>query len=158
MRQAYSAWTSLLKARRDYEANAAAYAAEREQLQWQINELQSLECTPDSWAEWQAEHARLSHAASLIEGSQQLLALLAEDDSNCLSMLGVAQHKLAELAATMAPCGEYADMLAKRRYPVARSRSGLASLRPACGSRSHRACRKLTTSYRPPTAPPANIG
>jgi DNA repair protein RecN (Recombination protein N) len=125
VRQAYSAWMALLKARRDYEANAAAYAAEREQLQWQINELQALECTPDSWSEWQAEHARLSHAASLIEGSQQLLALLAEDDSNCLSMLGAAQHKLAELAGYDGALREYVDMLASADILLREAAQGL---------------------------------
>ena len=125
VRQAYSNWTGLLKARRDFEANSAAYAAEREQLQWQISELQALACTPDSWAEWQAEHARLSHAASLIEGSQQLLALLAEDDSNCLSMLGVAQHKLAELAGYDGALQEYVDMLASADIQLREAAQGL---------------------------------
>lgn len=112
VRSAYADWTKLTKARKDFETNAAAYAAEREQLEWQVSELRALECTPDSWADWQAEHARLSHAASLIEGSQQLVSLLGEDEPNCVSMLGVAQHKLAELSSYDSGLQEIVEMLA----------------------------------------------
>lgn len=112
VRSAYGDWTKLIRARKDFETNAAAYAAEREQLEWQVSELRALECTPESWADWQAEHARLSHAASLIEGSQQLVALLGEDEPNCVSMLGVAQHKLVELCSYDGALQEVVEMLA----------------------------------------------
>ena len=43
---------------------------ERERLEWQVEELAALGFTAARWDEMQAEHARLSHAASLLEGAQ----------------------------------------------------------------------------------------
>lgn len=97
VKAAYQSWAATRRERQEREANSAAFAAEREQLVWQIKELEQAECTPQRWSEWQGEQARLSHAASLIEGGQRVVDVLADAEQNCLAMLGVAQHQLAEL-------------------------------------------------------------
>jgi DNA repair protein RecN (Recombination protein N) len=53
---------------------------ERERLEWQVNELEKLAVKPGEWSEVSNEHSRLSHAASLLEGAQEALALLSEAD------------------------------------------------------------------------------
>jgi DNA repair protein RecN (Recombination protein N) len=56
-------------------------AAEREQLEWQVHELQTLGFSNDEWRALNEEHKRLAHAASLLEGApSSALQVLAEGD------------------------------------------------------------------------------
>jgi DNA repair protein RecN (Recombination protein N) len=55
-----------------------ALAIEREQLSWQVRELQTLGFSPEEWLTLNEEHQRLAHAASLVEGAQSSLQVLAE--------------------------------------------------------------------------------
>jgi DNA repair ATPase RecN len=53
-----------------------ALAAEREQLDWQVRELQALGFSTEEWLALNEEHKRLAHAASLVEGRPVLLQVL----------------------------------------------------------------------------------
>jgi DNA repair protein RecN (Recombination protein N) len=77
---AYKAWRALAKQVEEFETNAANVLYERERLEWQVNELEKLAVKPGEWSEVSNEHSRLSHAASLLEGAQEALALLSEAD------------------------------------------------------------------------------
>ena len=61
---AWKEWQALKKARLEREKNAAAYAEELERLEWQVKELATLNFSVPEWEESQAEHGRLTHAAS----------------------------------------------------------------------------------------------
>ncbi|MBE0613734.1 MAG: DNA repair protein RecN [Burkholderiales bacterium] len=91
---AYRRWQKLAQARAEYETHASQRNAEREQLQWQVEELEQLALAPDEWEAVQAEHARLAHAASLIEGVQVVLSTLSEPDAACLPQLSGAGARL----------------------------------------------------------------
>src|SRR5687768_8156983 len=81
----YRAWRRRVDDRAAFEANSAAIAAERERLDWQVKELDALEMNAEGWAALTAEHARLAHAASLIEGAQFGLDALSEGDAAALT-------------------------------------------------------------------------
>src|SRR5205814_7764921 len=83
----YREWQVKRDQRAAFETNAAAIAAEREQLDWQVKELAALGFTVEGWQALVAEHARLAHAASLIEGAQSGLDVLSEGDASSLSQL-----------------------------------------------------------------------
>ena len=91
-------------------------------LLWQLKELEAAECTPQKWSEWQAEQARLSHAAGLIEGGQLVVAALADEEVNCLALLAAAQHKLTELCQFDPQLQEMAELLDWRISSCAKSR------------------------------------
>ena len=94
---AYRQWQKLAQSRAEYETHAAARNAEREQLQWQVGELEQLALQPDEWNAVQAEHTRLAHAAGLIEGVQAVLDTLSEADAACLPLLSGTSAKLEAL-------------------------------------------------------------
>jgi DNA repair protein RecN (Recombination protein N) len=71
---------------------------EREQLQWQIGELDALAFGDDEWATLDVEHRRLGHAASLIEGAQYALAVLSDDDAACERQIDGVATRLGNLA------------------------------------------------------------
>ncbi|MBE9609492.1 DNA repair protein RecN [Chitinilyticum piscinae] len=98
VRDAYRHWQGLLGELQEAERNQSAYEAECERLQWQIDELAALNLAEGEWPELQTEHKRLHHAASLIEGVQSGLNVLADGDENCQSWLASVQHQLAGLA------------------------------------------------------------
>ncbi len=95
----YKQWRALAKQREEFERDAKNVMLERERLEWQVSELEKLAARPGEWSEVSNEHSRLSHAASLIEGAQQALTLLSEDESSpMLSQLNGIEQKLSKLA------------------------------------------------------------
>ena len=89
-------WQALHRRRVELEQNAEAVAAERELLQFQQRELETLNFNAQEWGELQAEHARLSHAASLLETAQMGVEVLSEADTACLVQLNQLLGRLRE--------------------------------------------------------------
>jgi DNA repair protein RecN (Recombination protein N) len=71
---------------------------ERERLAWQLSELDKLAPQPGEWEEVSAEHHRLSHSASLIDGVQGALNTLSESDEAMITQLAAIVSKLRGLA------------------------------------------------------------
>ena len=94
------------------ETNAAAFAAEREQLEWQVRELGALKFDPAEWQELLAEHARLAHAQSLIEGAQYAMDVLSEGDNSSVTQLAAVSSRLGHLLEYDARLKEVIDVLA----------------------------------------------
>ncbi len=91
---AYKAWQTLHRRRLQLEQNAEAVAAERELLSFQRRELETLNFTAAEWEALQADHARLSHAASLLETAQFGVEVLSEADTACLAQLNALTARL----------------------------------------------------------------
>lgn len=92
-------------------AGGEALAREREQLEWQVQDVESLAFSPDEWSELEGEHRRLAHAASLIEGAQFALDALADSDGACASQVDTVAARLDALAAFDPALGEVAQLL-----------------------------------------------
>ena len=80
-------WQTLHSRRTQLEQNAEAVSAERELLLFQRRELETLNFNAHEWADLQADHARLSHAAGLLETAQFGVEVLSEADTACLAQL-----------------------------------------------------------------------
>ncbi len=109
--EAYRHWQKLARVRTEYETHAAQRNTEREQLQWQVQELEQLALQPDEWDTVQAEHTRLAHAASLIEGVQTALDTLSEADAACLPLLSGAGARLEALVGYDARLREALELI-----------------------------------------------
>ena len=94
---AWRAWQRRREERLAFEGNAAAINAERERLEWQSQELDALKLTPGEWTAVGAEHARLAHAASLIEAAQAGVEILAEGEGAALAQLNGVIARLRPL-------------------------------------------------------------
>ena len=94
---AYREWQRLAKLRAEQETHAAARAAEREQLAWQVDELRKLAARPGEWDEIQAEQSRLAHAASLIEGARAALDVISESEDAASGAIAAATSRLRAL-------------------------------------------------------------
>ncbi|CAJ0795950.1 DNA repair protein RecN [Ralstonia holmesii] len=94
----YREWHAVVRAREAAEQQSREVQLERERIEWQVNELQKLGPQPGEWEDVQAEHHRLSHAASLIEGTREALDGLSESEGAVLTQLGATLHTLRELA------------------------------------------------------------
>ena len=96
--QHYQTWRALVKQREAFENNAKQVLQERERLEWQVGELDKLALKVGEWEQLNHEHSRLSHAASLIDGTQAALMVLAESDQSILTQLSHLNQKIAKLA------------------------------------------------------------
>ena len=90
----FKAWQMLHRRRLQLEQNAGAVVAERELLSFQRRELESLNFVGAEWDSLQADHARLSHAANLLETAQFGVEVLADADTACLAQLNALTARL----------------------------------------------------------------
>ena len=90
----FKEWQTLHRRRLQLEQNAEAVAAERELLSFQQRELETLNFSVSEWVSLQAEHARLSHAASLLETAQLGVEVLSDADTACLAQLNSLAARL----------------------------------------------------------------
>jgi len=95
--EAWRAWQRRREERLAFEGNAAALNAERERLEWQLQELDALKLTPGEWSAVGAEHARLAHAASLIEAAQAGVEILADGEGAALEQVNAVIARLQPL-------------------------------------------------------------
>jgi DNA repair protein RecN (Recombination protein N) len=91
---AFKAWQTLHRRRLQLEQNAGEVAAERELLSFQRRELETLNFAGNEWVSLQSDHARLSHAASLLETAQFGVEMLSESDTACLAQLNALTVRL----------------------------------------------------------------
>lgn len=108
---AWRLWQQLRGQLETLETNAAAMAAEREQLEWQLREMDALNFSADEWQELQAEHSRLAHAQSLIEGAQYAMEALSEGEQANLSQLAQVTARLAHLLEYDARLADIVEVL-----------------------------------------------
>ncbi len=109
---AWRRWQDIRQQLTALETNAAAFAAEREQLEWQVRELDALKFDPDEWQELLAEHARLAHAQSLIEGAQYAMDALSEGDNSSVTQLAAVSSRLGQLLDYDARLKDIIDVIA----------------------------------------------
>jgi DNA repair protein RecN (Recombination protein N) len=119
---AHKAWRALAKQLEEFETNAANVLLERERLEWQVGELDKLAPKPGEWAEIGNEHSRLSHAASLLEGAQEALAVISESDEQpIVSQLASLNQKLAKLVSVDAELQPVVDLIESARIQLQES-------------------------------------
>jgi DNA repair protein RecN (Recombination protein N) len=119
---AYKAWRALAKQLEEFETNAANVLLERERLEWQVGELDKLAPKPGEWTEIGNEHSRLSHAASLLEGAQEALAVISEaDEQPIVSQLSSLNAKLAKLVSVDAELQPVVDLIESARIQLQES-------------------------------------
>ncbi|WP_018749625.1 DNA repair protein RecN [Chitiniphilus shinanonensis] len=108
---AWRGWRAAAAELDDAERNAAAYAAETERLQWQVDEVAALSFAAEEWPTLSAEHARLHHAAGLIDGVQSALLALSEGDDNLQGWLSGVTGRVGELIDYDPALGEVGELL-----------------------------------------------
>ena len=107
----YAAWQSLKKQRVQWQTNAAALEQERTALELQQKELSQLDFEPNAWQTLLAEHSRLNHAASLIEGVQAAQHSLDESDDALLPQIIAVVERLKTLSDYDPALKEVIDLL-----------------------------------------------
>ncbi|SAL28617.1 RecN DNA repair protein [Caballeronia choica] len=96
--RAYRAWREAVQAVDTAQSRDRELQLERERLAWQLSEFDKLAPQPGEWEEVSAEHHRLSHSASLIDGVQGALNALSESDEAMITQLAAITSKLRGLA------------------------------------------------------------
>ncbi len=95
----------------DAHARAQSLQRERERLAWQIGELDKLAPRDDEWEPLNAEHQRLAHAQSLLDGVRAALQLLCEDEPAADTLAARAIESLQPLTPYDAQLEALVDVL-----------------------------------------------
>lgn len=95
--EAWGAWQAAKHKRAAALGDAEAVAREREQLEWQVTELETLAFRNDEWREISTEQTRLAHSASLVEAAGYAMQMLSDDDAAALATVSSVHSRLAAL-------------------------------------------------------------
>jgi DNA repair protein RecN (Recombination protein N) len=98
VKQLYQAWQTAKKQLELAKNAGENLQKEQERLAWQLEELDALAPQAGEWAEIEQDHARLANAAKLIEGSQNAIQALQDQEGNAEELLSKAFHEIADLA------------------------------------------------------------
>ncbi|QID18162.1 DNA repair protein RecN [Nitrogeniibacter mangrovi] len=96
--RAWRHWQDARQALAQAAADAEGVQRERELLGWQVKELDELGFSLEEWAQLNQEHARLSHAAGLIEGASSAIDALEEGEAPIVASLERLSVRVAEMA------------------------------------------------------------
>ena len=94
----YQVWRAAKKQLELAKSAGESLQKEQERLSWQLEELDQLAPKAGEWAEIDIEYSRLANAAKLIEGSQNALAMLSDQEGNAEELLGKAFTEIEDLA------------------------------------------------------------
>ncbi|ART49222.1 DNA repair protein RecN [Acidovorax carolinensis] len=107
----WTKWRADQKMLEEARAAQSSLQQERERLQWQIAEISKLAPAEDEWAELEAQHKRLSHAQTLLEAAQGALTALEVEESGAHSRLTRAASLLHGQEQLEPAFSELADIL-----------------------------------------------
>ena len=108
MRNHYQNWRNAYNELKRREKSKEIFEAQKQLLEYQVNELSELALRENEYPELEEEHKRLSHAGDITICSQEALQALSEDsesdtkEKNALQLLQIARQKVVELT-TMDP-------------------------------------------------------
>ncbi|OZA29272.1 MAG: DNA repair protein RecN [Hydrogenophilales bacterium 17-64-11] len=108
---AWHAWQAARRQRLDAETHGQARQIEREGLLLAVAELRALGDDLTRWDDIQAEHARLAHVTTLLEGSHALIEGLDEGEAAVAGQLGEMSARLDGMQAVDDSLKEVAALL-----------------------------------------------
>lgn len=123
--QAWKQWRALARQLESTEKDAADLNAERERLQWQIDELDRLGLAPDEWEALQSEHTRLAHSQSLLDGAAQILDTLDGEGDSAHHRLASANHRIQQMLRHDPGLQDIRDELESARIAIGEAVSDL---------------------------------
>ncbi len=106
-------------------SGAESLARERDELQWQVQEIEGLGFSAEGWDALNQEHRRLAHAAGLIEGAQYSLSLLAEGEAAAEAQVDAVASRLDGLADYDPSLAEVAQLVKSAQAELAEAVSAL---------------------------------
>jgi len=107
----WQAWKAAEAALADARARGETLERERERLAWQIGEVDKLAPGDDEWDELNAEHQRLAHAQSLLDGVRAALAALSDGEPAADGLAGQAIDALESLTRYDVSLGAVLEVL-----------------------------------------------
>jgi DNA repair protein RecN (Recombination protein N) len=112
---AHASWRQAAKSLEEAQAMEGSARAEQDRLRWIVEELAQVAPRPGEWAAVEAEHRRLAHGASLLEGSQAAVEQLADAEDSALARIDRATEQLTRLSDYDARLQPAVDALAGAR-------------------------------------------
>ena len=108
---AWAAWRAALAALDHSRTQRDTLERERERLAWQMGEIDKLAPAADEWNELNAEHQRLAHGQTLLEGARAAFDALSDAEVNAAGLTGRAADALDEVIRFDADLGAVVDVL-----------------------------------------------
>lgn len=122
---AFETWNSCREAYDALVERSADRASRLDYLQFQLAELDGLDCDPAAITALENEHDRLTHAERLRDDSQRVLADLDDDEHSVQHLLNRSSQTLAELATIDGTLAELRDLVDSAAIQIDEACSGL---------------------------------
>jgi DNA repair protein RecN (Recombination protein N) len=98
LRAAWQAWAQGLEQLERATTQGRQLSLERERVQWQLQDLETLKPQPGEWEQLVLEQKRVEHAQSLVQGASLAADALTESDDAIVATLQKLSARLASLA------------------------------------------------------------
>ena len=121
----WQAWQAARAQLADAQARSQTLQRERERLAWQIGEVDKLAPGDDEWEPLNAEHERLAHAQSLLDGVRAALQALSEDEPAADALTEAAIESLQPLVHYDAQLESIVDVLRSAQAQLRDATHGL---------------------------------
>jgi DNA repair protein RecN (Recombination protein N) len=127
LQRAWDTWRTRQQALEAARAQAGELERERERLAWQIGELDKLAPGDDEWDDLNAEHQRLAHAQTILDGVQSAIHALSDADDSAQSQVDRAVEALQAAAAYDERLGNALEVLQAAQAELADAAHTLSS-------------------------------
>jgi DNA repair protein RecN (Recombination protein N) len=107
----WQSWKATEAALADARARGDSLQRERDRLAWQIGEVDKLAPGDDEWDELNAEHQRLAHAQSLLDGVRAALLALSDGEPAAEALAAQALDALQDLTRYDTRLGTIVEVL-----------------------------------------------
>jgi DNA repair protein RecN (Recombination protein N) len=115
---AWQRWRTARQALEHARSQRDTLERERERLAWQVGEVDKLGPAEGEWAELEAEHQRLAHGQSLLEGARGALDALDEAEPSATALIGRAMDALDEVLRYDAELADVIEVLRSAQAQV----------------------------------------
>ena len=115
---AWQRWRTARQALEHARSQRDTLERERERLAWQVGEVDKLGPAEGEWAELEAEHQRLAHGQSLLEGARDALGAVADAEPSATALIGRAIDALDEVLRYDAELADVVEVLRSAQAQV----------------------------------------
>jgi len=127
VRQAWTEWRDTRRLLETAQSRQDEIQSEREQLQWQLREIDTLAPSEGEWLNLSHEQIRLANAAGLIDATRTAYGALAEEDDSLRDRLGQIVSRLRQQARHDPALNDIIAMLDSAEIQITEAASELAA-------------------------------
>ncbi len=127
LRSAWDQWRSAQRLLERASSEQGELVAERDELQWQLGQIEAIGPKPDEWQQLSAEQTRLANGVDLVTSARTTVAALTDDEESISDRIGQLLSRLRQRARLDPALDPALDLLESAQIQLVEAASELGS-------------------------------